>query len=329
MAKPQVYIDGQAGTTGLRIREWLSDRDDIDVITLPDAERRSVELRKESHRAADLAILCLPDDEARIAAGWAEETSTRIVDASTAHRVADGWVYGMPELHPGQRDSIREAALVSNPGCYPQGVVLSLRPLTEAGLLRADAAVAIHALSGYSGGGRAMMERCEAPGNDYLSVPFESPYAIGRTHKHIPEMTCYSCLQHEPHFAPAVGTFRCGMRIAISLHRQTLADGVGVAAIQDTLDSRYADERFVLVTQRDPHVPFEEGDVALDPRVCNDTNSLELTVVGNPLGHVLLIARLDNLGKGAAGGAIQNMNLMLGLPEERGLPQRDSDGGVV
>ena len=168
-----------------------------------------------------------------------------------------------------------------------------------------------------------MMERWEAAGSDYPSVPFESPYAIGRTHKHIPEMTRYSCLRNEPHFAPAVGTFRCGMRIAISLHRQALVDDSSAADIQRALDVRYAAERFVTVTPRDPHKPFEEGDVVLDPRVCNDTNSLELTVVGNPLGHVLVIARLDNLGKGAAGAAIQNMNLMLGLPEHRGLAARE------
>ena len=323
MAKPQVFIDGQAGTTGLRIRDWLADRDDVEVITLPDAERRSVERRMEAHRAADLAILCLPDEEARAAAGWATETSTRIVDASSAHRVADGWVYGMPELHDGQRDAICEAPLVSNPGCYPQGVVLALRPLVDGGLVSADAAVSVHALSGYSGGGRAMMERWEDAGSEYLAQPFESPYAIERVHKHIPEMTHYSGLHHEPHFAPAVGTFRCGMRIAISLHRQSLAAGAGsgavAAAIQEALQARYADEQFVRVTARAPEDPFVEGEAALDPRVCNDTNSLELTVVGNPLGHVLVIARLDNLGKGAAGAAIQNMNLMLGLPEDRGL----------
>jgi N-acetyl-gamma-glutamyl-phosphate reductase len=319
MGRARVFIDGHAGTTGLRIRDWLVGREDeLELLWLPEAERKDPGARRELSNSADLVVLCLPDDAARDAAGGISNAATRVLDASTAHRVADGWVYGLPEMTPAQRGAIAGAQRVTNPGCYASAFVLLVRPLLEAGLLVADAPLAIHALSGYSGGGRELIERWQHPDRGLLMLPFEAPYALERVHKHLPEMHAYSGLERAPQFAPAVGPFRCGMRIQIPLHAALLAPGASGKAIWEALDARYRDERFVVVH---PFAdPIETHEQSFDPRACNDTNRLEITVAANPAGHALLLAVLDNLGKGAAGMAIQNLNLMLGLPEERGLP---------
>ncbi len=315
---PKVFIDGSYGTTGLRIREWLADRDDIEVLSLPEEDRRDADARKALLAEADLAVLCLPDDAAGEAAALADESGTKIIDASTAHRVADGWTYGLPEMDPSQREAIREETHVSNPGCYPMGVILGLRPLVEEGLLLDDAPITVHALSGYSGGGKDMIARWEEPESALNDLPFESPYALERRHKHIPEMTRYSGLLHEPQFVPSVGPFITGMRVEIPLHRAILAGAATAEVISDLLASRYADEKFVRVNSIDESLAY--ADPAFDPRAANGTNRIDLSVLPNELGHVLLIAQLDNLGKGASGSAIQNMNLMLGLPEDACLP---------
>ena len=314
--RPKVHIDGHVGATGLRIRDWLRGRRDLEVLDLPETSRKDPAARRARVDEADVAVLCLPDDAAREAAAWAAASGTRVVDASTAHRVAGGWTYGLPELGPGRRALIGGAPRVSNPGCYPSGFVLLVRPLVDAGLLPPDAALSAHALSGYSGGGRALIERWESPGNGLAGLPFEAPYALDRVHKHIPEMTRYAGLVRDPQFLPAVGPFRCGMRVQVPLPAGVPAgDG---ARVHEVLADRYAGEPFVRVAAR-PGPPADER--TLDPRACNDTNRIDLHVFPHPSGHVLLAAILDNLGKGASGVAIQNLNLMLGLGEGAGLPR--------
>ena len=311
-------VDGHVGTTGLRIRDWLAARDDLELISVDDAQRKDDDARRDCLRSADLAVLCLPDEASRQAAEWAADSDTKLIDASTAFRVDDGWTYGLPELGSSQREAIRSAAYVSNPGCYPTAVVLALRPLVDDGLVSPQSPIAVHGLSGYTGGGRKLIEHWRDPEQGLVSLPFEAPYSLETRHKHIPEMTRYSLLDHAPQFVPAVGPFACGMRVEIPLHAATRPAGSSGKAIQESLAERYADERFVGVR------PLLEGratdEHSLDPRACNDTNRIELQVIEHADGHVLLVAILDNLGKGAAGAAIQNLNLMLGLPEEQGLP---------
>ncbi len=313
----RVFIDGHAGTTGLRIREWLADRDDIELLAPEESRRREPEVRTELINRAELAVLCLPEEIARESVGLLRNPDTKILDASTAHRIAESWVYGVPELGPDQRQAIASARLVSNPGCYAIATVLALRPLIDAGLLAADAPLSIHALSGYSGGGREMIGRWEDADRGLLCLSYPAPYALDRAHKHMPEVTRYAGLAREPQFVPAVGAYYCGMRVEIPLHAAALPAGVAGKPIWEVLSERYAEQTFVRVAPIAE--PLGSSERSFDPQSCNDTNRLELHVVPHPAGHVLLIALLDNLGKGAAGTAIQNLNLMLGLPESRGL----------
>lgn len=317
MARPKVFIDGSHGTTGLKIADRLAPRDDLEVLAVSEADRRDIETRRAVYEEADLAILCLPDDAALEASEWAEETGTRVIDASTAHRVADGWVFGLPEMAAGQRESIKASNQVANPGCYATGVILATRPLVEQGQLSSDYPLTVHAVSGYSGGGKNMIARWEGGEPELEHLPFQTPYALHARHKHIPEMVKYSQLGHAPQFMPSVGPFITGMRLEMPLHASMLDDGVDAESIWQALETHYLNEKFVRV------VPIEEAqqysDPAFDPRSCNDTNRLDISVLSNPDGHVLLIVQLDNLGKGASGAAVQNMNLMLGMDEDTGL----------
>lgn len=317
-SRPRVCIDGQSGTTGLRVREWLAGREDLEVVTLPESLRKDPGARRDLILGADVAVLCLPDDAAREAASWVQDGATRLLDASTAHRIAPEWVYGLPELERGQRDAIRRARRVANPGCYASAMILLARPLVDAGLLPADAPLTVHALSGYSGGGKALIERWEAPALGLLRLPYEAPYALERVHKHIPEVLRHARLRVEPQFVPAVGPFRCGMRVQIPLHAAVMAEGASGKALWEAYEDRYRDEPFVRVLPL--MSPAETEERSFDPLGCNDTNRLEIRVAPHPSGHVLLVATLDNLGKGAAGAAIQCLNLMLGHPETAGLP---------
>ena len=315
---PKLYIDGQAGTTALRVRDWLARRDDLEVVVLPEGLRKDPAARKQALRSADIVLLCLPDDAAKEAAGWLSDSPVKILDASTAHRVDDGWVYGLPELITGQRERIAQARRVANPGCYSSAVILLVRPLVDTGLVAADVAFSVHALSGYSGGGRSMIERWENPNGRLQHLPYEAPYSVGKLHKHIPEIMRWGGLTSEPQFIPAVGPFRCGMRVQVMIPSRALPKPGTGKAMWETLSARYADEPFVQVE------PMSNTDDAneftFDPQAHNDTNRISLHVLTHPSGHVVLMARLDNLGKGAAGVAIQNLNLMLGLPEKTGLP---------
>ena len=327
MSKPRIFIDGHAGTTGLRIRDWLASREDLELWTLAESERKSESARKKAIAESDLTVLCLPDDAARQAAVWAEDAGARLIDASSSHRVSDGWVYGLPELISTQREAIRDARCVTNPGCYASAFVSLMRPLVDEGLVSADASLSIHGLSGYSGGGKTLIERWESPDSGRVGLPFEAPYALERIHKHIPEMHRYSGLTEAPQFVPAVGPFKCGMRVEVPLHRNVLtarpkvegasAESTG-EAIWKALANRYQDEAFIEVAAYKGLAPLD--DFALDPSSVNDTNRMTLHVLPNQAGHILVVAVLDNLGKGASGVAIQSLNLMLGLGETTGLP---------
>jgi N-acetyl-gamma-glutamyl-phosphate reductase len=316
--RSKLYIDGQAGTTALRIRDWLAERDDIEVVVLPEALRKESTARRQALEGADIVLLCLPDDAAKEATSWLDDSTVRILDASTAHRVTDGWVYGLPELIAGQRERIARAKRVANPGCYASAVILLLRPLLDAGLIAPDTGFSIHALSGYSGGGRSMIERWEDPRRRLLELQHEAPYSIGKLHKHIPEIMRYGGLNTEPQFLPAVGPFRCGMRVQVTLPAKSLPKSGTGKAMWETLVSRYEKEAFVQVEPLTD--PSEADELTFDPQAHNDTNRISLRVLPHASGHVLLTARLDNLGKGAAGVAIQCLNLMLGVPERTGLP---------
>jgi N-acetyl-gamma-glutamyl-phosphate reductase len=315
---PKLYIDGQAGTTAIRVRDWLAGRNDLDVVVLPEELRKDPATRRQALQGADIVLLCLPDDAAKEAATWLADSRVRILDASTAHRVSEDWTYGLPELMAQQRERIAKAKRVANPGCYASAVILLLRPLIDAGLIATDSAFSIHALSGYSGGGRALIERWEDPERRLLQLRYEAPYSISKLHKHIPEIMRYSRLSTEPQFLPAVGPFRCGMRVQVTVPAKALAKSATGKVMWETLAARYENEAFVQVEPLTD--PSEADEFTFDPQAHNDTNFISLRVLSHASGHVVLMARLDNLGKGAAGVAIQCLNLMLGVPEGTALP---------
>ena len=311
----KVFIDGQAGTTGIEISERLRQRPDIELLSVAEAKRKDPSARARLFDQADIAILCLPDDAAREAVALAEGRC-RLLDASTAHRTADGWTYGLPELTPNQAGAIAGADRVSNPGCYPQGFILCIRPLVDAGLLSPQANLTLHAISGYSGGGRKMIEAYEAADPGQRDQWGTRPYALSLRHKHLPEMQRYSGLAAPPLFSPTVGTFRKGMVTMVPLFEEQLEGGAQAADVVDAVARAYRDSPFVAVSPYGDCPGLEGG--YLSPCGCNDTNRMEISLFGNER-QLLLAARYDNLGKGAAGAAVQNLNLMLGCEETRGL----------
>ena len=313
MAK--VFIDGQAGTTGIEISERLRQRPDIELLSVAEAKRKDPLARARLFDQADIAILCLPDDAAREAVALAEGRC-RLLDASTAHRTAHGWTYGLPELTPDQASAIATADRVSNPGCYPQGFILCIRPLVDAGLLSPQANLTLHAISGYSGGGRKMIEAYESADPEQQDQWGTRPYALSLRHKHLPEMQRYSGLAAPPLFSPTVGTFRKGMVTLVPLFEEQLEGGAQAADVVDAVARAYQDCPFVEVSPYGDCPGLDGG--YLSPCGCNDTNRMEISLFGNER-QLLLAARYDNLGKGAAGAAVQNLNLMLGCEETRGL----------
>ena len=305
---PLVFIDGDQGTTGLQVRQWLAGRDDLRLLQLPPDHRKSTAHRAEALNDCDVALLCLPDDAAREAVGLVRRPGVRVIDASSAHRTAPGWVYGLPELEAAQPARIAAAARVSNPGCYPTGALALLRPLVDAGLLPPDYPLAIHAVSGYSGRGRAGLEDHEGAGAAD-ALPFQV-YGLGLNHKHVPEIRQHAGLAHAPVFVPAYGHYRQGIVVTIALHLRLLPAGVTAARLHDALAARYADQAFVEVRP----LAADADALRLDPRALNGGNRLRLSVFSQErTRQVLLAAVFDNLGKGAAGAAVQNLDLMLGL----------------
>lgn len=309
--KPKVYIDGQSGTTGLQIRERLEKRSDIELLRIDEDKRHDSAERKKFLNAADAAFLCLPDDGAREAAAMVENPNTCIIDASTAHRTAEGWTYGFPELSGEQRAAIQASRRIANPGCHATGLISSTAPLVRMGILPADYPLTCFSLTGYSGGGKKMIAEYEAPERDERLASGRL-YALTQKHKHLPEMVKVCGLAHPPVFVPVVEDFYKGMATTILLQSALLAKPVTGQELRDALAEYYAGQRFVSVA------PYGGDEPVLFASALAGTNRLRLVVAGND-GQITVTALFDNLGKGASGAAVQNMNLVLGFDEGAGL----------
>jgi N-acetyl-gamma-glutamyl-phosphate reductase len=310
----KVFVDGQDGTTGLRIHEVLAQRNDVEVLRIDPERRKDSAERARLLNAADVAFLCLPDSAARESAALVTNPNTCLIDASTAHRTAAGWAFGLPELAPGQRDAIRSAKRIANPGCHASAFILLLRPLVDAGVVPRALALSATSITGYSGGGKKMIAQYEAGGDARLTAP--RPYALTLAHKHIPEMLAHTGLGVAPVFQPIVGNFYKGLSVSVPLHLAQLAPGTTGATLQRVFEDRYAGERFVRVMPMSDPGTLEEG--FFDVQGCNDTNRVDVFVFAGE-GQAMLMARLDNLGKGASGAAVQSMNVHLGRDEGLGL----------
>ena len=313
----KIFIDGREGTTGLQIQERLQARRDVLLCELPSESRKDPAARKQLINQVDFVITCLPDAAARESASLIENPKTRLIDPSSAHRVSPDFVYGFPELNRGQRERIRNASRVSVPGCHATGLVAALAPLVARGLVPKDYPAVVHSLSGYSGGGKKLIAKYESgTAQELETLRGPRPYGLGLRHKHLAEMQQVVGLSAAPFFEPVVGNFYKGMLVSVPLIVRLLPTAVTPRDVHEVLSAHYEGERFVVVQPLDADSLLDEG--YLSPTACNDSNRLELFVFGHE-EQVLLVARLDNLGKGASGAAVQNLNLMLGVDEATGL----------
>ena len=316
------FVDGQEGTTGLRIHEMLARRADVEVLRIAPDRRKDTAERARLLNAADVAFLCLPDTAAREAVSLVNNPNTCVIDASTAHRTLAGWAYGLPELAPDQRSKLRAAKRIANPGCHASAFILLLRPLVDAGLVPASALLSATSISGYSGGGKKLIEQYEAgavvtaAGVTDARLQSPRPYGLNLAHKHLPEMMAHTGLTQAPVFLPMVGNFYKGLAVTVPLHLSQMRAGTTAAAVQQILADRYAGERFVTVMPLGDPATLEEG--FFNVQACNDSNRCELFVFAHAQ-QLVLMSRLDNLGKGASGAAVQSMNVHLGLDEALGL----------
>jgi N-acetyl-gamma-glutamyl-phosphate reductase len=312
----KVFIDGEAGTTGLQIRQRLEGRRDLQLVAIDPGLRKDAAARRDHLNAADVVVLCLPDDAARQAVSLIENPQVRVIDASTAHRTAAGWTFGFPEMAPRQRRAIEGAPRVSNPGCWSTGFIALVRPLVDQGLIPADWMVTVGGVSGYSGGGRAMIAEFEdETASNHTTAPFRL-YGLTMAHKHLPEMQRHAGLSHPPLFTPAVGRYFKGMIVEAPLALRALPGAPVLSDVRAALADAYSSEPFVEVASASE----SEAMTTVAPETLNGTNRMRLHVFGSDdLGQARLVAVLDNLGKGASGAAVQNLNLMLGLPEGAGI----------
>ena len=316
----KIFIDGEAGTTGLQVRERLLTHPDAELIQLADADRKDASHRRDAMAAADAVILCLPDDSAMEAVDMASGMDCCIIDASTAHRTADGWVYGFPELTAGQRDRIAASRHIANVGCYASAMIAMIRPLTEHQLLSPDAGLSISAVSGYSGGGKALISYMDAHPDD-TATPHHFAYGLNLNHKHLPEVMMHGGLNKPPVFTPMVGDFYAGMMVMLPLHLDQMRKQVSIADIHTALGQHYRDEPFVTVhAPNDQMAMNDRGFLGMQDLVGSNRMDIHLFYPEQrPDTASLIVARLDNLGKGASGAAVQNMNIALGLDETAGL----------
>lgn len=303
----KIFIDGEAGTTGLQIRDRLADRHDLTLLTIDETQRKDLAARQALLNEADVAILCLPDDAARESVSLIENNTTRVIDASTAHRISEGWEYGFAEMTKGHSTKIANARFIANPGCYPQGLIALIRPLIEAGLLDPAQKLSYHGLSGYTGGGRKFVEAYEDQG---AKANPALPYGLTFEHKHLPEMKRYALMENAPLFTPVVGNFAQGMLTTVPLHFDQMNGVSSLAILHDALLNHFSGHDDIIISPLDAQERFSN----LSPEMYNNTNKMGLFVFGNEkTGQALLMAIYDNLGKGASGSAVQNLDLLLGI----------------
>ncbi|MGI6538373.1 MAG: N-acetyl-gamma-glutamyl-phosphate reductase [Caldicoprobacterales bacterium] len=314
--KYKIYVDGQEGTTGLRIHEYLSKRTDLEILKIDYEKRRDIDERRKFLNEADLVFLCLPDAAAKEAASLIKNDRTKVIDASTAHRIHKDWVYGLPEMGREQRERIRDSKRVANPGCHSTGFILLVYPLIKLGILPRDYPLTCTSVTGYSGGGKSLIAKYEDE-NAPDSINSPKPYGLNLKHKHLPEMKVIPGLDYEPVFLPIVANFYKGMAVSVPIAVRKLNKKAGAEDVQKMMAEFYKDEKFIRVMPYGDDSLLEDGKF-LNPEACNDTNRVEISVFGHE-EQILLTARFDNLGKGASGAAVQNMNIMLGFDEDIGL----------